>query len=198
MTIKQTEPMAHSKNKRVVVLLIGTVCLMGGLSFASVPLYRLFCQVTGFAGTPRVAAEASFADAMPVTRPMQVRFDSSVSQQLHWSFRPMQQTISMRAGERILAFYEAENIGQEESVGHAIFNVTPLKAAQYFVKVDCFCFQNQRLAAGKKIVMPVAFYIDPAIDNDESVDDVSVITLSYTFYASDLSDEDYVSNEEKK
>ena len=188
--------MAHSKNRQVVVLLVGAVFLMGGLSFASVPLYRLFCQVTGFAGTPRVAAEASFADAMPVTRPMQVRFDSSVSQHLHWSFRPMQQTLSLRAGERILAFYEAENIGQNESVGQAIFNVTPLKAARYFVKVDCFCFQNQRLAAGKKVVMPVAFYIDPAIGDDDSVDDVSVITLSYTFYASDLSDEEYVSNEE--
>jgi len=171
------------KNQRTVRVLLIVILVMGSLAWFSVPLYRLFCQVTGFAGTPRIVEGTV---VMPVVegRDITVRFESSISRELKWTFRPSQKSVVVPTGRRSLAFYEASNVGGQETRGHAIFNVTPLKAARYFVKVECFCFVEQSLAAGAKVSMPVAFYIDPAIEDDRNMDDVSVVTLSYTFYAS--------------
>ena len=171
------------KNQRTVSVLLAIVALMTSLAWFSVPLYRLFCQVTGFAGTPRVV-EGMATTPTVEGRNVTVRFESSISRDLHWTFRPSQKSVTVPAGRRSLAFYEARNIGRQQTSGHAVFNVTPLKAAQYFVKVECFCFVEQSLAAGANVSMPVAFYIDPAIEDDKNMDDVTVITLSYTFYAS--------------
>ena len=165
--------------RRTVAALVGIIVVMGALAYASVPLYRLFCQVTGFGGTTQRAERA----AGPVLdREIEIRFNADISDDLAWSFRPVERTLKARVGEEMLAFYRAENIGSEVLVGSATFNVTPLKAGQYFSKIECFCFTEQRLGPGESADMPVSFFVDPAIAEDPSLDDVSTITLSYTFF----------------
>ncbi len=173
------ETTAQSRNLRVAVLLGGLVCGMVGLAFASVPLYRLFCQVTGFAGTTQVAESlpSEVAD-----RVIKVRFNSDVSPALPWSFQPEQREVALRVGEQGLVFYRARNLSDRPVTGTATFNVTPLKAGQYFSKVQCFCFEEQRLMPGQEMQMGVSFFVDPAIMEDRGLDDVKTITLSYTFF----------------
>ena len=166
---------------------------MLGLSFASVPLYRLFCQVTGYGGTPNVEAEA--APGAVAERVITVRFDSNVNSALPWRFKPTQRAVDLRVGEEGLAFYRAENISDKPVTGTASFNVTPFKAAQYFSKIECFCFTEQTLAPGEFVDMPVTFYVDPDIMADENVADVKAITLSYTFYPVDMDDADEAETE---
>lgn len=168
-------------NARVGVMLAGIVVGMVGLSFASVPLYDLFCRVTGFGGTPQIAEDVSVET---IDRTITVRFDASVQPDLKWGFKPVQTSVDIKVGENKLAFYEAVNNSDETVVGTATFNVTPDKAGLYFDKIDCFCFIEQVLKPGERVDMPVSFYIDPEMDKDLKMDGVTTITLSYTFYKS--------------
>jgi cytochrome c oxidase assembly protein subunit 11 len=173
-------------NLVTLLVLVGVVAGMGGLAYASVPLYRLFCQVTGYGGTTQRADDAAAGESVPVgDRVITVRFDSNVSPRLPWTFRPEQRAIDVRVGEEGLAFYSARNNADVPVTGQATFNVTPLKAGVYFVKVACFCFEEQTLAAGQRADMPVSFFIDPAIADDRNLDEVGTITLSYTFFRAD-------------
>lgn len=167
------------KNRRVVLPLVAVAVGSGALAFASVPLYRLFCQVTGFGGTPQVAAEAP---AVPIDRMMTVRFNADTDPHLPWVFQPVQREIRVQVGEQALAFYRATNKSDQPVVGNAVFNVTPHKAGAYFDKIDCFCFSEQRLEPGESVDMPVTFFIDPEIAKDRKMDGVGTITLSYTFF----------------
>jgi cytochrome c oxidase assembly protein subunit 11 len=171
-----------SRNARTGVALFAVVLGMVALAFASVPLYRLFCQVTGFGGTPqRIEADAAPAEAVS-GRIVTIRFNADVNSSLPWSFQPVQRSLELRVGERALAFYRATNHSDRAVTGTATFNVTPDKAGPYFDKIQCFCFTEQTLAAGQTVDMPVSFYVDPAILNDRGLDDVDTITLSYTFF----------------
>lgn len=161
--------------------LVAVVGGMVGLSFAAVPLYRLFCQVTGYAGTPRTdVVEAS--PAVWGEGRVTVRLDANVNSALPWRFRPETAAVSLRLGETALVYYKAKNLSSSPVVGQATFSVTPYKAAQYFAKIDCFCFTEQRLAPGAEVPMAVSFYVDPQILDDPDARDVGTITLSYTFF----------------
>ena len=168
-----------SKNTRTGLVLFGVAVGMVGMAYAAVPLYQLFCQVTGFGGTPMIV-EAG--DVEVIDRKVTVRFNADTDRNLPWRFRPVQQSVELQVGEQGLAYYEARNDSRNPVVGTATFNVTPLKAGQYFSKVECFCFTEQRLEPGQSIDMPVAFYVDPRLNDDPSMADVTTITLSYTFY----------------
>jgi cytochrome c oxidase assembly protein subunit 11 len=174
--------LAANRNLRTAAVLGLIVCGMGGLAYASVPLYELFCQVTGFGGTTRIATAP--AETI-LDREVTVRLDSTVSPALPWHFVPTKRSHQIRVGETNLITYQARNDGDELIVGTASFNVTPDKAGQYFNKIDCFCFTEQVLAPGQSVEMPVSFFIDPAIAEDENLDDVNTITLSYTFFRAD-------------
>ena len=168
-----------NRNRWVLLSCVGLVTGMVGLSFAAVPLYNLFCRVTGYAGTTRVAARPSGA---VVDRVFRIRFDASINSALPWRFKPVQRELKLKAGESAVAFFRARNLGAETVTGTATYNVTPLKVGRYFNKIDCFCFTEQRLEAGQSADMPVTFFVDPDIVNDSNLDDVTTITLSYTFY----------------
>jgi cytochrome c oxidase assembly protein subunit 11 len=161
------------------------IVVMLGLTAASVPLYNLFCKATGYDGTPRIAAgearPAAGADAA-ASHEVTVFFNADTGSTLPWSFHPAQRQVTVKVGEDNLAFFEAANRSDRPIVGHAVYNVTPDKAAYYFVKLECFCFQNQTLEAGQKVQMPVSFYVDPAMLEDPNAREVQQITLSYTFY----------------
>ncbi|MQX35015.1 cytochrome c oxidase assembly protein [Roseospira navarrensis] len=178
-------PAAAGRNARLGLVLGGLAVGMVGLAFAAVPLYQVFCQVTGYGGTPQVGAQADPAGPAPVPAdapPITVRFDANVDPALPWRFRPNDRTVSVAIGAQALASYHAINTSGEEVVGTATFNVTPAKVARYFTKIDCFCFTRQTLAPGQAVDMPVLFSIDPAILDDPHARDVHTITLSYTFY----------------
>ena len=168
------------RNRRMAAALVAVPLAMGALAWASAPLYRLFCQVTGFGGTPGIAAEAPQAAADAPT--IEIRFNADIAPDLDWRFGPVERAITVRLGEPALAFYRAENLGDEPVIGAATFNVTPLKAGAYFSKIDCFCFTEQRLGPGESADMPVSFFVDPEIAEDPNVRDVGTITLSYTFF----------------
>ena len=187
MTAQQL-PGAQKRNRRLSGVLCLMVFGMVGLSYLSVPLYELFCQVTGWSGTPeRYSAEnreADFRDLPIVQREFRVRFDANTGAEIPWDFSPREPAMDIEAGQQYLAFYRAVNLSDRPTTGTATFNVTPLKLGQYFVKIDCFCFTEQTLAPGQGVEMPVSFYIDPAIDDDPNLTDVKNITLSYTFFPS--------------
>jgi len=172
------------KNIRVGLLAVLGAALMLGLGYAAVPLYDLFCRVTGFGGTTQVASEAdaSRAAASGVMREISIRFDGSTARAVPWMFRPTQPTDTVRIGQRDLATYVARNEGSEPITGTATFNVEPAQAGRYFHKIQCFCFTEQTLQPGEQVNMPVLYYVDPAILNDEFMADVEQITLSYTFH----------------
>lgn len=160
---------------------------MLGLGYAAVPLYDLFCRVTGFGGTTQRASDgdASLAEriaASGATRDITIRFDANVARNMPWSFRPEQPTDRIAIGSRDQAIYLARNDSPEPIVGTASFNVFPNEAGQYFSKVQCFCFTEQRLEPGQEVRMPVVYYVDPAILDDPVVGDLDSITLSYTFH----------------
>ncbi len=167
------------RNRTTAMIAAGVVVAMVGMAYAAVPLYRIFCQVTGYGGTPKIAAEASSEVGERIIR---VRFNADTARGLPWRFRPLQREVSLRVGETALAIYQAENRSDRAIVGQATYNVTPLKAGYYFNKVDCFCFTEQRLLPGETADMPVSFFVDLAISEDRNLDDVEVITLSYTFF----------------
>ena len=151
---------------------------MLGLAFASVPLYRLFCQVTGFAGTTQRAERAPGAVAGQIG----VRFDANVHPGLPWKFAPVERTVRIAPGAKTQIFYRATNISARTTTGQAVFNVSPDTVGQYFKKIECFCFTEQTLKAGETADMPVVFFVDPKIRSDPGTRDIDEITLSYTFY----------------
>ncbi|TNE59544.1 MAG: cytochrome c oxidase assembly protein [Alphaproteobacteria bacterium] len=168
------------KGIRSVALICSVIVVaMVGLSFAAVPLYNMFCRVTGFGGTTQRAVSAP---AEIVDRTMNVRFDSTVSQNMPWRFKPLQREVQVNLGESKLVFYRAENLSDHPITGTASFNVTPDRAGYYFTKIQCFCFTEQTLQPGEVVDMPVTFYVDPEAVGDRSMDSVHTITLSYTFY----------------
>ncbi len=187
---QSSEPLNRRKAVRTVVMCVSIVSVMTALAFASVPLYDLFCRVTGFGGTP-LRADAG-ADTV-LDRQISIRFDSNVAAGLGWDFRPKEREVTINVGANGLAFYVARNTRGHDTTGTATFNVTPNIAGQYFVKVECFCFQEQTLAPGEAVDMPVAFYIDPAIVDDPDLKNLPQITLSYTFFEVDEPEERTVS-----
>jgi cytochrome c oxidase assembly protein subunit 11 len=173
--------MAMDRNSRTVAICLTVVASMTGLAYASVPFYRWFCQVTGFDGTTGVADAAPDASQIS-SRVIRVRFDSNVHPGLTWDFAPSERSALIHVGDVGLTHYTAHNWGKSPTRGHATYNVTPEKAGKYFVKVACFCFTDQPLSAGETREMPVNYFIDPAILNDPFADDITEITLSYTFF----------------
>lgn len=169
-------PRSHRVTASALFLLI---LAMTGLTAASVPLYDLFCRVTGYGGTTQVAEDAA-PEALEQT--IKVRFDASIGDQLPWQFQPVEREIEVRLGEERLAFYRAVNVSDQPIVGSASFNVTPHKAGPYFSKIACFCFTEQVLMPGEEVDMPVSFFVDPAILDDANTQDLKTITLSYTFF----------------
>jgi cytochrome c oxidase assembly protein subunit 11 len=173
-------PSTARANRRVALVMAGVAVAMAGLAFAAVPLYRIFCQETGYGGTTQraVAAPAEIGE-----RVVTVRFNADVaSQDLPWEFHAVQPEAQVHVGEDRLVFFRAHNTGSEPSVGVATFNVTPFKAGQYFQKIACFCFSEQTLAPDESVDMGVSFFVDPAIAKDPNLNDVTTITLSYTFF----------------
>lgn len=168
------------KNASLAVSLLALVVGMVGLSFAAVPLYDLFCKVTGFGGTVQKAQTAS--PQLVAGRQMTIRFNADIDSALPWDFKPEQPSVEVKVGEPTLVSYLAHNRSEKSVKGTAVFNVTPHKAGRYFDKIACFCFEEQTLAAGQTVHMPVQFYVDPAIMDDKNLDDVETITLSYTFF----------------
>lgn len=170
------------RNGRTAGLAALLVLAMVGLAFASVPLYRLFCQVTGIDGTTQRAAEAPG----PVAgKEVAVRFDANVALSLPWRFGPEKGREIVTIGEREMAFYTAKNLSARAIKGTATFNVTPVQAGKYFSKIQCFCFNEQILKPGEEVRMPVVYFVDPRILQDVDTKDISEITLSYTFYPVD-------------
>jgi cytochrome c oxidase assembly protein subunit 11 len=175
---RSDSPQASRRNARTALLLSCVFAGMVGLSFAAVPLYQLFCQVTGFGGTTQVAEVAPDA----VEQTMKVRFNADRSPDLPWAFQPKQVEVEVKVGARAMAYYTAENLSDRPVSGTATFNVTPLKAGKYFSKIACFCFTEQTLQPGERVEMPVDYFVDPAILDDPNLADVTTITLSYTFF----------------
>jgi cytochrome c oxidase assembly protein subunit 11 len=170
----------RASGKRLTVVVSASVVVgMLGLTAAAVPLYQLFCQVTGYGGTTQ-RAEAAPGGEFEQT--ITVRFNADIDPDLPWSFQPEQRQIEVRVGEQNLAFYGARNRSDHPIVGQATYNVTPFKAAPYFSKIACFCFDEQVLQPGEEVDMPVSFYVDPGILSDPDTQDVRTITLSYTFF----------------
>jgi len=175
-------PAPDSRRNRRVAIIAGSAALaMLGLGYASVPLYRMFCQATGFNGTTQRATAAQAAGVKATTRPIRIRFDANVAPGLPWMFKPEQVTQDGKIGERKMAFFVARNLSKDPIVGRAVFNVTPEQTGAYFHKIQCFCFNEQRLEPGQEVRMPVIYYVDPAMLDDANARDVDEITLSYTF-----------------
>lgn len=169
--------------RRKAIPLVAVGLGMAGLAWAAVPLYDMFCRVTGFGGTTQVATEGS--DRV-LERMVTVRFDASTVRGMPWEFRPVQTKIQLRIGETALAFYEAYNPTDRVIAGTASYNVSPFSVGGYFAKIDCFCFTEQVLQPGQRVTMPVTFYVDPKMVDDPETEGVTTITLSYTFYETEL------------
>lgn len=171
-------------NKKTMFILTGVGVAMLGLGFASDPLYDTFCRVTGYGGTPQIAQnEDNFSDVLD--RKVTVKFDSNVAGGLPWDFKPDQRSMEIQLGQSGLAYYTVRNESSIPLVGVASFNVTPMKAAPYFVKTDCFCFEEQTIQPGQELPLPVLFFVDSQMDEEARLDDVTEITLSYTFFETD-------------
>jgi cytochrome c oxidase assembly protein subunit 11 len=169
--------------QRTLVQLVAVVATMGSLSFAAVPFYDWFCRVTGFGGTTSVADAGS---EVILDQTVKVRFDASLEQGMPWTFKPVARSMEIRIGETGLAFYEAHNPTNRVVAGTASFNVFPYAAGGYFTKIECFCFQEQVLQPGETVLMPVSFYVDPAMVEDLEGQFVHEIVLSYTFHETPL------------
>lgn len=175
--------MAMTGPQKTVAQTVGLVVVMGGLAWASVPFYDWFCRVTGFGGT---VGYTSVAPADVLEQTVKVRFDGSLNNNMAWEFKPVEREMEIRIGETGLAFYEAYNGTDRPIAGMASYNVTPYQAGAFFEKIDCFCFEEQVLAPGERVQMPVSFFVDPEIVGDREGQYIHTITLSYTFYEIDL------------
>lgn len=178
--------MALQGPQKTALTLVGVVVLMGGLAWASVPFYSWFCAVTGFGGITGVADAGS--DVI-LDETIKIRFDANTDPSMAWDFKPAQREMELRIGETGLAFYEAHNPTDRVIAGTASYNVAPYEAGGFFTKIDCFCFTEQVLQPGETVLMPVTFYVDPEITTDRDAKYVHRITLSYTFYETDLPEE---------
>jgi cytochrome c oxidase assembly protein subunit 11 len=173
-----------NRNRRVALIAFGIALGTLGLGFASVPLYRIFCEYTGFDGTTQRIAEAG-ANTKVTGKIINVRFDANTAPTLPWTFKPDKEVMRVAVGARQLAFFTAENVSDYPITGTAVFNVTPQQSGKYFTKIQCFCFTEQTLKPGERVRMPVIFYVDPKFIDDPDTHDISEITLSYTFYPVD-------------
>ncbi len=172
-------PTRRRRNAATVLLSLGIVAAMVGLSYASVPLYRLFCQVTGYQGTTRTALKApDAASGATIT----VRLDANLNSTLPWSFAPVTPEVTLALGESATALYRVKNLSDRPTVGSATFNVTPFDSGQYFNKIQCFCFTEHALKPGESAELPVTFFVDPKIRDNPNTADIQTITLSYTFF----------------
>ena len=180
--MSKNQPDMNARNRRAGLLVRGIVVVMIGLSFAAVPLYDLFCRMTGFGGTTMLADKAP--DHI-VDRDITVRFNTDTDGNLPWEFKSGDKYVKTKVGQQSLVTYTARNWSNQTSGGTALYNVTPPKVGKYFRKIECFCYQEQIIAAGKTVHMPVLFFIDPAFADDKDMEDVKNITLSYTFYPLD-------------
>lgn len=184
MTAPNSKQNKNDKNSRVLLGVFAVVTVMIILSFASVPLYNVFCRVTGFGGTTQVATEEQ-APVKIMERQITIKFNGDIATDLPWEFKPDQREITVHVGEQTKISYSARSRTNIPTGGTAMFNVTPDKAGKYFHKIQCFCFSEQILKPGERVTMPVLFYIDPAITDDRNLDDVKTITLSYSFFKSE-------------
>ncbi|MEW9919301.1 cytochrome c oxidase assembly protein [Marimonas sp. MJW-29] len=175
--------MALSGPAKTVAQTVSLVVVMGGLAWASVPFYDWFCRVTGFGGVPE---QVETANAEILDQTIKIRFDGTLNNGMAWEFKSVVREMEVRIGETGLAFYEAYNPTNRPIAGQASYNVTPYTAGAFFDKIECFCFQEQVLAPGERVEMPVSFYVDPEIVDDRDGQYVHTITLSYTFYEIDL------------
>jgi cytochrome c oxidase assembly protein subunit 11 len=175
---------AEERNARLAVYAVAVAVAVGGLAYASVPLYKVFCQATGYGGTTQRADEEKFKSMKAVEggRTLTVNFSADVSAAMPWTFKPQQKRVRVVPGETALAFYTAHNPTERPVTGVSTYNITPMKAGVYFNKIQCFCFEEQRLRPHEEIDMPVFFYVDPAFLDDPAMDSVSSLTLSYTFF----------------
>ena len=181
MSTAQNQNNLKAQNKKVIFIISFIGMLMLSLSYAAVPLYDIFCRVTGFGGTTQIASSAPGSTGRPN---INIRFESNITDSLNWDFYSKTKTVKIPMGEEKTIYYFAKNLSDEPIVGTATFNVTPAKAGQYFMKIDCFCFVEQLLNPGESMNMPVTFFIDPDLYKDENVQEVNEITLSYTFMKS--------------
>lgn len=172
--------------QKTLMQTVGLVVFMGGLAWASVPFYDWFCRVTGFGGAPLVA-EAGSETILDQT--IKIRFDSNLDRDMPWQFKPVERQVNIKIGETGLAFYEAYNPTDRVVAGSASYNVAPYEAGGFFTKIDCFCFEEQVLQPGERVLMPVTYFVDPEIVTDRDAKYVHTITLSYTFYEIDLPEE---------
>lgn len=175
----QNSPGPGRANGRVALACVAGVASMVGAAYASVPLYQLFCQVTGYGGTTKRVESIA---VVPIDRPMTVRFDANVGGGLPLSFTPQMRSVRVQVGQVVTIDYLAENRGSEPVTATAVFNVAPFETGSYFSKLQCFCFTEQTFAPGEKRSLPVVFYVDPAISEDTDMNSIKNITLSYTFY----------------
>jgi cytochrome c oxidase assembly protein subunit 11 len=178
-TAPTTRRPAGARTRATLILTLGLILGSVTLTVASVPLYRLFCEVTGYGGTTQRATMAPGTAAGPT---LTIYFNADTGIDLPWKFQPQARSMAVVPGEQHLAFYEAHNLGDQPVVGRAVYNVTPHKVGPYFAKLACFCFDEQTLEPGQRVDMPVSFFDDPAIADDASTQDVRQITLSYTFF----------------
>lgn len=167
------------KNTQLAIAIASVVIGMITFAYAFVPLYNIFCKVTGYGGTTQRAIKTS---EVVGTKRIKVRFDANIDPKLPWEFRPMQKEVEVTVGENALVFYYAKNKSDKSIVGTAVYNVTPFKVGIYFNKIQCFCFQEQLMAPGQEVLMPVSFFIDPELENDNNARSVDTITLSYRFF----------------
>ena len=186
---------AQDKNRRTMRLVVIVPLLMLCLGFASKPLYDTFCRVTGYGGTTKEVTSKSDRE---LDRVVTIRFDANIQSELSWSFKPETSKMDVRLGQNAIAFYTATNSTDSPLVGTASYNVSPVKAAQFFSKVECFCYSQQRLEAGEEVRMPVLFYVDPDMADDPRYDDITDITLSYTFHKVDNPDELVIGSQDRQ
>ena len=176
----QHMPEQGAGTRRILVILAVVVAAMVGLAYASVPLYQLFCQVTGYGGTTQISGDAA-VEILP-DHPVRVRFDANTNPALNWRFEAVDAPVTLNPGEEVVINYRATNLGDTASAGTSTYNVTPVKAGPHFMKIDCFCFIEQTLQPGESVLMPVRFYIDPDIASEPGTADIDEIILSYTFF----------------
>ena len=179
-TLPHKDMRAGRANRRIAVACVSAVAVMVGMAYAAVPLYNLFCRVTGYAGTTQVAVNSE--GIRIVDREVKVRFDANIEKGFGWEFAPVQRDVALKLGETREIAYRARNLTDKPLTGTATFNVTPQSAGAYFNKIECFCFTETTLQPGEELIMPVVFFVDPDMADTEETRDIHTITLSYTFF----------------
>ena len=181
--LQEQQVVNEKANQRTALYALGVVFFMGAMAWASVPLYDLFCRVTGYGGYTNISEVES---EIILDETITIRFDASLERDMPWEFMPVERQVEVKFGETALAFYEAYNPTGRPIAGSASYNVTPYGAGSFFNKIDCFCFQEQILQPGERVQMPVTFFVDPELVNDKDAKFAKTITLSYTFYEIEL------------